>query len=62
VSTTAEIRDVSVATDIALQHRVRIEAVQAGLIGIAARLGVSRRTLRDTGIADAVLGSWYRAV
>jgi len=35
--------------------RVRAEAVQAGLIGVAARLGVSRETLRGTGLPDAVL-------
>jgi hypothetical protein len=29
---------------------------------VAARLGVSRQTLRDTGIPDVVLASWYRAL
>ncbi|MCK9877359.1 hypothetical protein MXD59_16550 [Frankia sp. Ag45/Mut15] len=52
----AEMADMSAALDALLAEHTTLEAIQAGLLAVAVRLGISRETLAETGtITDEVI-------
>lgn len=57
----SEIEHVAAAMDPVLTAHTALEAIQAGLLATAVRLGISRETVAATGmISDELLDRWYR--